>query len=60
MKRKNKIESTVNNLDIYEIITSETFIVNDGLISQLFVVTFVYSTYMKIVLIWNFLVQLSL
>jgi len=47
-------------LVVSEIITSKTFIVTDGLISQLFVVAFVHSTYIQILLIWSFLAQLGL
>jgi len=45
---------------IHEIIANKTFTVTDGLISQLFVVTFILPTYMQIALIWGFSVQLSL
>jgi len=45
---------------VYEILTNKDFTVTDGLISQLFVVTFVYPTYVQIALIWGFPVQLSL
>ena len=45
---------------IHEIIPNKAFKVANGLISQLFVVTFVYPTYMQIALIWGFTVQLSL
>jgi len=37
-----------------------TFIVTDGLISQLFVVAFVHPAYVQIAIIWGFPVQLSL
>jgi len=45
-------------LAIREIIANETFTVTDGLISQLFVVAFVYPIYVQIALIWGFPVQL--
>ena len=45
---------------IHEILTNKAFTVTDGLISQLFVVTFVHPAYVQIALIWSFLVQLSL
>jgi len=45
---------------IHEILADKAFTATDGLISQSFVVTFVHSTYMWIVLIWGFPVQLSL
>ena len=45
---------------IHEILKNKDFIVTDDLISQLFVVTFVYPTYVQIALIWGFTVQLSL
>ena len=48
------------HLVFYEILTNEDFTVTDDLISQLFVVTFVHSTYMQIAFIWHFTVQLSL
>ena len=41
---------------IYEILANETFTVTDGLISQLFVVTFIHPTYIQIALIWSFIV----
>jgi len=47
-------------LAIYEISANKAFAVTDGLISQLFVVTFVHSTYVQIALIQGFPVQLSL
>ena len=47
-------------LAVYEILVKETFIVTDGLISQLFVVAFVHPAYVQIALIWGFSVQLSL
>ena len=45
---------------IHEILAKEDFKVTNDLISWLFVVTFVYPTYVQIVLIWGFLAQLSL
>jgi len=36
---------------VHEILSDETFIFTDGLISQLFVVAFVYPTYVQIALI---------
>jgi len=48
------------HLAIHEILANKTFTVTDGLISQLFVVTFVHPIYVQISLIWSFPVQLSL
>jgi len=45
---------------IHEILADEAFTATDGLISQLFVVTFVHPTYVQIAIIWGFLAQLSL
>jgi len=45
---------------IHEILADEAFTATDGLISQSFVVTFVYPTHMRIALIWDFSAQLSL
>ena len=45
---------------IHEILANKDFTVTDDLISQLFVVAFVYLTYEWIALIWGFPVQLSL
>jgi len=45
---------------VHEILANEDFIVTDDLISQLFVVAFVHSTYVQIALIWGFLAQLGL
>ena len=45
---------------VHEILANKAFTATDSLISQLFVVAFVHSTYMWITLIWGFLVQLSL
>jgi len=39
---------------IHEILANEAFTVADGLISQLFIVAFVHSTYEQIALIWSF------
>ena len=47
-------------LAVYKIIANKTFTVTDGLISQLFVVTFVHSIYVQIAFIWSLPVQLSL
>ena len=43
-----------------QLLADKAFTATDGLISQLFVVAFVYSTYVRIVFIWGFSVQLSL
>ena len=48
------------HLAIYKILANKNFTVADGLISQLFVVAFVYPIYVQIAFIWGFLVQLSL
>ena len=48
------------HLVIHEILANKAFTVADGLISLLFVVTFVYPTYVQISLIWGFTKQLSL
>ena len=45
---------------VHEIIANKTFTVTDGLISWLFVVTFVHLTYVQIAIIWGFPVQLGL
>ena len=45
---------------IHEILADKAFIATNGLISQLFVVAFVHSAYVRIVLIWGFPVQLGL
>ena len=45
---------------VHEILADKAFTATDGLISQLFVVTFVHPTYMRIALIWGFPAQLSL
>ena len=45
---------------VHEILANKDFTVTDDLISQLFVVAFVYPTYVQIALIWGFTVQLSL
>ena len=47
-------------LVIHEILVNKDFTVTDDLISWLFVVTFVYSTYVQIALNWGFPVQLIL
>jgi len=63
MKRKNKIKSTINDLDssaLHETLADKAFIATDGLISQSFVVTFVHPIHMQIVLIWEFPAQLIL
>jgi len=48
------------HLAVHEVLADKAFTATDGLISQLFVVTFVHPTHMQIALIWGFLVQLSL
>ena len=45
---------------VHEILVDKAFTATDGLISQSFVVTFVYPTYVQIALIWGFPAQLSL
>ena len=45
---------------VYEILADEAFIAIDSLISQSFVVAFIYPTYVQIALIWGFPAQLSL
>ena len=45
---------------VHEILADKAFTATDVLISQLFVVTFVHSTYVQIALIWGFQAQLSL
>ena len=45
---------------VHEILADKAFTATDGLISQLFVVTFVHPIYMRIALIWGFPAQLSL
>jgi len=47
-------------LAIHEILRNKYFTVTDNLISQLFIVAFVYPTYVQITLIWGFPAQLSL
>ena len=44
----------------HAILANKDFTVTNDLISQLFVITFVHSTYMQIVLIWGFIAQFSL
>jgi len=48
------------HLAVHEILADEAFTATDGLISQSFVVTFVYPAYVRIALIWGFPAQLSL
>jgi len=45
---------------VHEILVDKAFTAADGLISQLFVVAFVYSAYVQIALIWGFPAQLGL
>jgi len=45
---------------VHEILADKAFTATDGLISQSFVVTFVYPVYVRIALIWGFPVQLCL
>jgi len=45
---------------IHEILANKAFTVADGLISQLFIISFVHPAYVQIALIWSFTVQLSL
>jgi len=45
---------------VHEILADEAFTATDGLISQLFVATFMHPTYVQIALIWGFPAQLSL
>jgi len=45
---------------VHEILADKAFTATDDLISQSFVVAFVHLAYMRIALIWGFLVQLSL
>jgi len=47
-------------LAVYNVLADKAFTATDGLISQSFVVAFVYPTYMQIALIWGFLAQLIL
>ena len=47
-------------LAVHEILADKAFAATDGLISQSFVVTFVYPAYVQIALIWGFPAQLSL
>ena len=47
-------------LAVHEILANEAFIVADGLIYLLFIVTFVYPIYVQIALIQSLLAQLSL
>jgi len=48
------------HLAVYEILANKAFTVTNGLISQLFVITFVHPIYIQIALIWGFLAQLCL
>ena len=45
---------------VHKILANKDFTVTDDLISQLFVIAFVYPVYVQIALIWGFTVQLSL
>jgi len=45
---------------VHEILADKAFTATDVLISQSFVVAFVHSIYVRIVLIWGFLAQLGL
>ena len=47
-------------LVIHEILANKDFTVTNNMISQLFVVAFVHTTYVQIALIWDFIAQLSL
>jgi len=47
-------------LAVHEILANKAFIVTNDLISQFFVVAFVYPIYVQIALAWGFLAQLSL
>jgi len=44
---------------VHEILADKAFIATDSLISQLFLVAFVYPAYVWIALIWGFPVQYS-
>ena len=48
------------HLAVHEILANKAFTVTDGLISQLFVVAFVYPIYVQIAFIWGIPAQLSL
>jgi len=48
------------HLAIHEILANKAFTVTDGLISWLFIVTFVHPIYIQIALIWGLPVQLIL
>jgi len=48
------------HLAIHDILTNRDFTATNNLISQFFVITFVYPMYAQIALIWSFSVQLSL
>ena len=45
---------------VHKILVDKSFTATDGLISQLFVIAFVYLIYVWIALIWGFPAQLSL
>ena len=45
---------------VHDILADKAFTATDGLISQSFVVAFVYPAYARIALIWGFPAQLSL
>ena len=45
---------------IHEILANKAFTATNGLISQSFIVAFVYPTYIRIALIWGFSAQLCL
>ena len=47
-------------LVVHEILANKDFTVTDDLISWLFIVAFVHSTYVQIAIIWGFTAQLSL
>jgi len=48
------------HLAVHDILADEAFTATNGLISQSFVIAFVYPTYVLIALIWSFPVQLIL
>jgi len=48
------------HLAVHEILADKAFTATDGLISQLFVIALVRSTYVQIALILGFLTQLGL
>jgi len=45
---------------VHKILANKTFTITDDLISQLFVIAFIHSTYVQIAFIWGFLAQLGL